>query len=108
VRLGSITSSHIVTLKNEDQPPPSCETQSAKSAQELGPWSWRPVTEEQAWGKGASAHHMMKQVPKQRHHRNHPSRETCGAQLGHVGISATGTSNGKGFCSSIAFQNPEP
>jgi hypothetical protein len=31
-RLGSIASSRIATLKNKDQPPPSCETRSAESA----------------------------------------------------------------------------
>jgi hypothetical protein len=36
-RLGSIATSRIATLKNKDQPPPSCETRSAESAQELGP-----------------------------------------------------------------------
>jgi hypothetical protein len=40
-RLGSIASSCITTLKNEDQPPPSRETRSAEGIQDPGPQSRR-------------------------------------------------------------------
>jgi hypothetical protein len=86
-RLGSIASSRIATLESKDQLPPIRETRSAESAQELGPRSWRPVTEEHAWGKGTSAHHMIRPVPKRRHHRSRPSKGTRGARSSHVGIS---------------------
>jgi hypothetical protein len=40
-RLGSIASSRIATLKNEDQPPPNHETRSVEGIQDPGPQSRR-------------------------------------------------------------------